>query len=113
LSAISGGGASQVAVDDQARRIAHQSKEKFLKCLADETENALPRKLGVQEFVVFIKGRCLDEVKQFRIALLDYILALDHPDLDIETHFAKSNKIIANTISDIADTYVGLIRASP
>src|SRR5664279_5816255 len=77
LSAIAGGSASQDAVSDQARRIAHQSKEEFLRCLADEAKNVLPRKLDVQEFVIFIKARCHDAIKQFRIALMDYILALD------------------------------------
>ena len=113
LSAMVGASAAQDADSIQARQTAHQYKEKYLQCLANESARALPRRMDAQEFVVFIKGRCLDEVKQFRIALVDYILALKHPELDMQTHFTMSNQIVASAINDIAGSYVGQIRARP
>lgn len=113
LSAMAGASAAQDADSVQARQTAHQYKEKYLQCLADESASALQRKMDAQEFAVFIKGRCLTEVKQFRVALIDYILALKRPELDMQTHFTMSNQIVAHAIDDIAGSYVGQIRARP
>ena len=113
LSAMAGAGAAQDAAATQARQTAHQYKEKYLQCLADESVRVLPQRMDAQEFTVFIKGRCLDELKQFRVALIDYILALKHPELDMQKHFTATNQIVAHAIDDAAGNYIGQIRARP
>jgi hypothetical protein len=92
---------------ESARALTHQLKDKYWNCLAAEGVQALPRKMSGQDFVIFIRGRCLDQLKHFRIALVDY-LALKHPDVEMRAHLAAADQVIQAAIDDIASTYVDL-----
>jgi len=100
--------APSYAADAEAARLAtHRFKDAYWNCLAQEAVKALPRKMAGSDFVIFIKGRCLDEVKQFRIALVDY-LAIKHPDVQMPTHLMAADQTIQAALADISSTYVDL-----
>jgi hypothetical protein len=99
----------QTAAADQeaARAMAHQFKEVYWKCLADEAVRILPRKMPASDFVIYIKGRCPDEKKSFRVALVDYF-AIRHPEIGAGEHLASADYAVGAALDDIASTYVDL-----
>lgn len=115
-AAILVGAGLQALADDPATEkaglTAHQSKEKYWNCLAEEAIRVLPRKMDGQDFMIFIKGRCLDEVKQFRISLISY-LSRKHPDVEIRDNMAAADQVIVAAIDDISSTYVDLKSQPP
>ena len=95
---------------EKARLATHQLKEPYWQCLSEETVKVLSRKMSGPDFVVYIKGRCPDQKKQFRIALIDYF-AMKHPDIATSMHFTTADQVISAAIDDAASAYVDLNRS--
>jgi hypothetical protein len=95
------------ADQEQARLIAHRAKDVYWQCLAHETVRALPRKMSGSDFEIYIKGRCLDEAKQFRIKMADF-LSIAHPEMGTANHISSADWAISKAIEDVASTYVDL-----
>ena len=70
--------------NDIAGVAAHLLKEAYWNCLAEESVRVLPRKMSGPDFVIYIKGRCPDQLVKFRVAMIDY-LAMRHPDVAMAT----------------------------
>jgi hypothetical protein len=104
LIAVTG---TAVVANDNGRAVAHQFKEAYWNCLAQETVRVLPRKMAGPDFLVFIQGRCPDERKQFRTALVDF-LAREFPTIAAQTHLSEADRAIQLAIEDAASAYVDL-----
>ena len=59
------------------------------------------------DFVIYLKGRCPDQLKQFRTAFIDY-LAIKHPDVPMAMHFTAAEQVISAAVDDAASAYVDL-----
>src|ERR1700694_139895 len=99
------GNPARAADDEKARLAAHHFKEVYWQCLADETVRNLGRNMSGPDFVIYLKGRCPDQLKQFRIAFIDY-LAIKHPDVPMAMHFTAAEQVISAAVDDAASAYV-------
>lgn len=95
------------ADEEKARQWAHDYKEQYWKCLANETQRMLPRNISAQDFSLFIKGACPTEAQRFRVALIDY-LAMKFPDIAASTHLSSADNAISLAQADVVKTFIEL-----
>ena len=100
------------ADEEQARLTVRRFKDIYLQCLSNEAIKVLPRNMSGSDFVIYIKGRCLDEANQFRITMANY-LDIKHPDSASATHINSADRAISEAIENIATFYAGFKTKGP
>ena len=95
------------ADEEKARQGAHQLKAIYWQCLADVTQRQLTRAMSTEDFSIFIKGVCLAEEQNFRVAVVDY-LAMKFPEISTGTHLAEADRLVSLAQADVVSTYIDL-----
>lgn len=97
---------AQDAATETLEQEAQQAKTQYLDCLSNETKRVVPRKMSGQDFVIFIKGVCLNDQSLFRNALIRVFAR--NRNMDQQMASATIDRVIAASIEHFASIYVDL-----
>ena len=88
-----------------AHKLAQQGRDDYWHCLARQYAQDHDKPLSESDFSRELAGACPSERQNFRVALLDYLIA-QYPNIDSGAHLSTANRAVESAQKDVVTAFV-------
>lgn len=88
-----------------AHKLAQQGRDDYWHCLARQYAQDRDKALSETDFSRELAGACPSERQNFRVALLDYLIA-QYPTIDSGAHLSTANRAVESAQRDVVTAFV-------